>query len=230
MNSDAGRGDAYRLLVSVEGRCAVAEESQYRRFDQAQSRVAHTVLRHARIGRIDSVILQRGRPLADLMPRSAETESLAIDSRHEWIVEKRWGPEVVKRILEQNGIPHVAPKEASPASGLRARARRYASLHRNTRWHIAGTAALVALMILTILLAQTGGRLDGFFTPTASGMKTELPFDARMDFETASEFQRTGSANTHRAPSTQRLSRTSDPDLISGPMTPSVQISKPAAP
>lgn len=188
MPSKTGQREAYRLVIALDGRDAVADEHRYNRFDKAQSQVANAVVRHARYGRVTSVLLQHGRPInGDGKQQSTPHAPLLPGPGYEWVIEKRWGPEVVRRILRQRKTS-LADGEPALDNQLHSRACRLVGRHKAMRWQIFGTAAALMIMIVATLLIQTGGRPNTLLPSSDTAREQSvLPFDARTDFELAEQ-------------------------------------------
>jgi hypothetical protein len=172
----------------------VTDARRFARFGQAQARVADTICNHARPRPPRVIVLQRGRPIAESCEAGDDTPDVpANNGRYAWTIEKHWGPDVVQRILSQRGLlrVHDAPTRAHGMSGSsRPRRRPPANLHKTTRWHLIGTAAVVVLTMIVLLFWQTGGKPYELLTttrPAPRAVQQELPFDARTSFATTSE-------------------------------------------
>ncbi len=203
MGFEAVPGEVYRLLLTFDGHETVPDVFRFDRFEQAQGWVAPAVRRHATRGRVRAVALQRGIPVGASGSRDTSTGAPGpgrpeTSTDYTWTIEKRWGPEVVTRILAQQAFasrsaarrptdapaPSIAP---GPRPSLPAAAAGFGRLHKDTRWHVIGTFTLVLLAILTTLLYQTGGNPNLLLAATKAPVETiklELPFDARAGFVT----------------------------------------------
>ncbi len=200
MGHEAPPGAIYRLLVTFEGPETVPDVFRFDRFEQAQGWVAPAVRRHAARGRIRAVALQRGTPISASGGDVRGPHPQAVPA-YDWTIEKQWGADVVERILAQQArarqlpttmpetfsrpaaVPWHRPSGLEPGRGLSPVVR----LHKDTRWHMIGTFALVVLAILTTLLYQTGGNPHLLLAATkvpVETVKVELPFDARAGFVT----------------------------------------------
>jgi len=108
-------GELFRLYVSANGHSAVFGPRYYTRYEQAQARVAEAVRQHGRTGTLQSIILQRG--TRESTPVESNTATVDGATTYYWFNEKAWGPEVIDRILRQNGIDgHVPVETPSPPS------------------------------------------------------------------------------------------------------------------
>ncbi len=201
MGIETQPGDVYRLIVALEARVIEGADCRYRRFEQAQARVAETVCRYARTERVRAIAVQRGRPNApiDREGNGSPARVTLDDSDYSWTIEKRWGTDVIQRILPQSGVEPPAvvdplstdgdvgppPATARAADPARADLPRPAGKHKSTRWPVTTAIAVVILAIIALALVQTGGhpsRLLSAITGTQPAVKDELPFDARTSF------------------------------------------------
>ena len=206
MGNETRLGETYRLIVAIDRRLLLADERRYSRFEDAQAEVAGTVRRYHSLGKISAVALQRGRP--SLVPRCNgnggihSTEDKCEDML--WTIEKRWGHDVVDRILSQNGF-HSAPERhrrngdrhrpggnGHGAGHAQIRPRPEdtdplpnAERHKTTRWHVISALTVILLSMLAIVFIQTGGHptrvIAALWHPQPT-IKEELPFDARTSF------------------------------------------------
>ncbi len=201
MGIETQPGDVYRLIVAFEARVVEGADCRYRHFEQAQARVAETVCRYARAERVRAVAVQRGRPNQpiDRGGNGSPASAVLDDSDYDWKIEKRWGTEVIQRILLQNGVAPPATIEPFPtdeavgppaATGratdsTRVELPRPAGKHKSTRWPVTAAIAIVVLAIIAMALFQVGGhpsRLLSAITGAKLAVKDELPFDARTSF------------------------------------------------
>lgn len=189
-------GEAYRLIIDAEQGVVIFGARHFGNFEEAQARVADAVRHHGRLGRVNSVRLQHGTPVErpGASPPEAQACEPSAETEHRWTTEKRWDREVVLRILTQAGIeaaeppaprPIPPPTPRPPRIPPRRTPRPAVSLHKPALWHVAATAALVTVAMITALLVQTGGQplaiLAALQEPRAT-IKHELPFDARTSF------------------------------------------------
>jgi hypothetical protein len=221
MGIETPSGDVFRLIVALDVRIVVAVGCRFKRFEQAQTQVAEVVCRYARHGRVCAVALQRGR--LNLAVAQESGNSLARpafeDSDYNWTIEKRWGTEVIRRILRQHGIEPpratVRPRLTSiktarrPPAGKRAakvaKAPRLTGRHKNTRWQVGACLAVIIVAMVALVFFQTGGhpsRLLSAITGVCPTVKDELPFDARTSFAPAPQPQthERGSVPEHQDP------------------------------
>ena len=200
MGIETQAGDIYRLIVALEGRVVEVTDHRFKCFEQAQARVAEAVCRYAQTARVRAVVLQRGRPNTPVNRggNGSPTRVPLGDGDFDWTVEKRWGTDVIRRILLQNGleapaaaslpradgsaVPRTTVRSVSPGRTVPARP---IGKHRSTRWHLTATVAVVILVMVVLILVQTGGhpsRLLSAITGAKPTVKNELPFDARTSF------------------------------------------------
>jgi hypothetical protein len=193
-------GDVYRLIVVLETHVVEPGDRRFKRFEQAQARVAEMVCRYAQREHIRAVALQRGRLIASLDRDGDGSSARAAleDGDYKWTIEKRWGTSVIRRILLQNGIEPLAsaspprantvvapPLAARFARPRRADRPRSTAKHKSTRWHVTATVMIVILAMVVLLLVETGGHPSRFLsaiTGDGANVKDELPFDARTSF------------------------------------------------
>jgi hypothetical protein len=200
MGIETQPGDVYRLIVVLGTHVVEADDSRSDRFERTQARVAEAVCRYARSGPVHAVALQRGRRHTPPSPgRSGSTAAVNLDDReYDWAIEKRWGADVIRRILVQDEIEPPTTVSAQRADGKpaprptprpgntgRARRPRPINKHKSMRWHLTATVAVVILAVIALILFQTGGhplRLLSAVTAAKPSVKDELPFDARTSF------------------------------------------------
>ena len=224
MGIETQPGDVYRLIVVLGARVVEADDSRSERFEQTQARVAEAVCRYTRSERVHAVALQRGRLNTPHSPdRNGSAAPVRLDDgEYNWAIEKRWGTDVIRRILVQDGIEppaavsaqradgNLAPRPtARPASPGRAQRPHLINKHKSMRWHVTATVAVVILAVVALILFQTGGhpsRLLSAITVAKPTVKDELPFDARTSFTSE---PRPGGAHK---PSGQPESEDSRPD------------------
>lgn len=117
MGIETQPGDVYRLIVALEERVVEGADRRYRCFEQAQARVAEAVCRHARTERVRAVAVQRGRPTppTDRDGNGSPARGRLDDGDYSWTIEKRWGAEVIQRIMLQNGVAPAVAADPSPA-------------------------------------------------------------------------------------------------------------------
>ncbi len=210
MGIETYTGDVYRLILALDTRVVVAVDNHYQQFEDAQARVADTVCRYARNGRVRAIALQRGRHNG----RSSSHRRMLPNTTPEttgytWTIEKQWGPEVILRILTQNKIELPAtetprlngnsikkrtngvsrtPKPISTETTTTApRSPISPSRHKSMRWQVFASIAAVIFAMIALILFQTGGHPDRLFSAImgcGTSVKNELPFDARTSFDT----------------------------------------------
>ncbi|MBU0616699.1 MAG: hypothetical protein KKI02_03180 [Planctomycetes bacterium] len=200
MGIETQPGNVYRLIVTLDGHIVEAVGCRFKRFEQAQARVAETVCRYAETEHVRAVAVQRGRPNApvDRGGNGSPARVTLEDDDYTWTIEKRWGTDVIRRILLQNDIqpapaadkPRLTAnvRQRSPAgraATARAGSPRPVSRHKSARGHLAATLAVIILATVALILFQTGGdpsRLLSAITGANPTIKDELPFDARTSF------------------------------------------------
>jgi len=188
MRLETRPGEVHRLVVKVGPRNVVYAARHFRRFEQAQARVADAVRSCARKGVVSTVTLQRGTPVP-MSPTDTDHPTTLKGNRgieYSWTIEKQWGLDVVRRILlNGNGSCTHAPARRAKALPGRPPIARTAIRHKPARWHLAATAEFVLLAIVTLLIVQTGGHplalLASVRDPQPT-VKRELPFNARTSF------------------------------------------------
>jgi hypothetical protein len=202
--------DRYRLCVRVDARTHIHDVT-YASFEAAQARVADIVRRHAQRGIVTQVTLECFESRACSLEQRGWSGAPSVTPSHPsrpWHIRKCWGPDVVRRILEQNDAqrrcPGPAPQfrvdnplppddvgpggDGQPDTAVRrgsapaAGSERLRTSHRPTRWNIAGAAAIALCMTAGLILLVAGGRPQEFLklcTFSRPALCTELPFDAR---------------------------------------------------
>ncbi len=210
MGTPLVQGDRYRLVITFEDQRSVADPFCFERFEQAQARVSRAVRRYAPTGRIVAIALQRGRPVAPIVPISPGRVNLGHPDAYQWVTEKRWGSDVISRIVAQQRNSaaattpiraNVATAGASAAASTGAVAVPAGEHPRPARWHVGGVLALVCGAILLALLYQTGGNPRFLLAIThrdAQPIKHELPFDAHAVLEGSGRAAGPGSAPAPR--------------------------------
>ena len=122
MGIEPSAGETYRLIVAIDRRMLVADPRRYSRFEDAQAEVARAVRRYNGLGPVSAVALQRGRP--SRVARLCVERLNDGDSSHGtprngddylWTIEKRWGRDVVARILAQGDVS--TPTNGHPRNG-----------------------------------------------------------------------------------------------------------------
>ena len=224
MGIETHAGDVYRLILALDVRVVVAVDNHYRQFEEAQAQVAETVCRYARTGRVRAVALQRGHRNGRSSHPGLLPETTDQTNGYTWTIEKQWGPEVIIRILTQNGIelptteaprlngnstnnksngasrpPAPNATEAAPSAPHSTSAA--PSRHKNMRWQVCASIIAVICAMIGLILFQTDGHPGRFFSAImgcGTSVKNELPFDARTSFDSSTQTQ-----NTHDTPSNQ---------------------------
>ena len=214
MGIETHSGNVYRLILALDVRVVVAVDNHYRQFEDAQAQVAETVCRYSRSGRVRAIALQRGHRDKLSAHRITLPDAKPGTNGYTWTIEKQWGPEVIVRILTQNGIelpttegPRLngnsiknrsngVSHTASPTSPENApappRPTATPSRHKNMRWQVFASIAAVIFAMIALILFQTEGHPDRLFSAImgcGTSVKNELPFDARTSFETPPQQQ-----------------------------------------
>jgi hypothetical protein len=188
----------YRLVVNLAGQRFVYPEQVFDRFNSAQARIADAVRQTFHMGRVTSVEIEQ-------RIATSPQDSGPAWAAGEWMTVQCWGTDVVDRILSQAqpatatvvptaGATLVAAAAANlPDAGESDTAAAHAAVSdapaaapsrwpafRRTRYALAGSAALLATVMLINFLWQAEGHPVRFLA--VLGMRQpvlrDLPFHA----------------------------------------------------
>ncbi len=212
METERQTGAVYRLMVHLDDREPVSVPPIFRSYKAALTHVAVAVRRNTRHGAVRYVALQRGTP-ADDLPDAALSSASDEPAPRAWTTIDQWGPEVIDRIVGQNGVGAQSyttpPKRAEKANGTCSKtaiARRpprtcpdtiasgdpaestaritRAGGHRSHRWHVGLTVVVVVATWIAGAYLLTGGRLAELF----AGLRSSQPTAAtELPFERPAE-------------------------------------------
>ncbi len=180
MHLTAAESPCFRLVLTIDQCDVVYLDRRFPNFREAQSCVADAVCSHFAAGRVESIRMERaparGRPSAGASTNARPGEA------GDWSIEKRWGRDVVARILAQRGLLYPTPTLHVPApaastdhtdpptrggdkpSGADDASRPTRPGHRPTRWDLMTTAALLVTASVGFFVVHTEGRPQDAFS------------------------------------------------------------------
>jgi hypothetical protein len=173
--------ETYRLVIRYPaGHTICAPEFRGRK--QAIARVAQAARKANHAGRALGIVLERTQPAGNGDNSGARTAGTQI-----WTPVERWGPDVIRRILEQGGgdppdrvavKPEVAAKTSACEQGTPAPGARPPKARAGHRWQVALVVGLTLLTWSIVTLLLTGGGVLSPGPRAADAVATTLPLAA----------------------------------------------------